>query len=100
MDELAGKVAVITGGAGGIGVALAEAFAGAGMRLVLADVEAGALDRAAAALRDRGAEVLPVVTDVADAAAVDALAAATFDAFGTAHVVFNNAGVGGVGHET
>jgi NAD(P)-dependent dehydrogenase (short-subunit alcohol dehydrogenase family) len=100
MEKLEGRVAVVTGGGGGIGVALAEAFAGAGMSLVLADVEVGALERVAAALRDQGAEVLAVVTDVADAASVDQLAAATFDRFGTAHVVCNNAGVGGIGHET
>jgi NAD(P)-dependent dehydrogenase (short-subunit alcohol dehydrogenase family) len=99
VEHLDGKVAVVTGGGGGIGIALAEAFAGAGMRLVLADVEVGALERAASGLREQGAEVLAVVTDVADAASVDELAAATFERFGTAHVVCNNAGVGGIPHE-
>ncbi len=99
MDELAGKVAVVTGGASGIGFALGEAFAAEGMHLVIADVEAPALESAAGALRAGGAEVLTVETDVADAAAVDALAARTFEHFGTAHVVCNNAGVGGFGHE-
>ena len=89
----------MTGGASGIGLALAEAFAAEGMRIVLADVETAALDRACGALRETGAEVLGVVTDVADAAAVDALAARTFAEFGTAHVVCNNAGVGGLGDE-
>jgi NAD(P)-dependent dehydrogenase (short-subunit alcohol dehydrogenase family) len=98
MDELSGKVAVVTGGAGGIGFALASAFAGAGMRLVLADVEEVALDRAVGELRAAGAQALGVVTDVSDAVSVDGLAARTFAEFGTAHVVCNNAGVGGLGH--
>ena len=93
MEELQGKTAVITGGASGIGFAMAERFAAEGMRLVLADIEETALEGAAENLVDRGAEVLAVPTDVTDAAAVDALAAATFDRFGTAHVVCNNAGV-------
>lgn len=93
MDELTGKTAVITGGASGIGFALAERFAAEGMRLVLGDIEEAALDGAAERLAAAGAEVLAVPTDVSDAAAVDALAAATFERFGTAHVVCNNAGV-------
>ena len=96
MDTFAGKVAVVTGAASGIGLALATRFADEGMDVVLADVERDALDAAAERLAGTvGAEhVLAVLTDVRDAAAVDALAAATFDRFGTAHVVCNNAGVG------
>ena len=67
MKDLAGKVAVITGGASGIGRALAERMAAQGMKLVLADVEIGALDKAAAELRAGGADVLAVPTDVAEA---------------------------------
>jgi NAD(P)-dependent dehydrogenase (short-subunit alcohol dehydrogenase family) len=96
MDEFTGKVAVVTGAASGIGRGLATRFAQEGMRVVLADVERAALDATAEALAGEfGADnVLAVPTDVRDDAAVDALAAATFDRFGTAHVVCNNAGVG------
>jgi NAD(P)-dependent dehydrogenase (short-subunit alcohol dehydrogenase family) len=91
----AGRVAVVTGAASGIGLALSERFAGAGMRVVMADVERTALDAAADTLRGAGAEVLPVVTDVSDAAQVDALRDRALEAFGAVHVLCNNAGVGG-----
>jgi NAD(P)-dependent dehydrogenase (short-subunit alcohol dehydrogenase family) len=96
MDDFSGKVAVVTGGASGIGLGLARRFAREGMRVVLADVEQDALDAAAAALAaEHGADnVLAVPTDVRHDTAVDALAAATFERFGTAHIVCNNAGVG------
>lgn len=93
MDELNGKVAVITGGASGIGLATAKNLAGRGTKLVLADVEAAALDTAVAELAGDGADVIGVPTDVADLAAVEALADATWHRFGAAHIVFNNAGV-------
>jgi NAD(P)-dependent dehydrogenase (short-subunit alcohol dehydrogenase family) len=96
MEEFQGKVAVVTGGASGIGRGLATRFAREGMRVVLADIEQDPLDATVAALGDEfGADnVLGVLADVSDDKAVDALAAATFDRFGTAHVVCNNAGVG------
>ena len=97
MDRLGGKVAVVTGAASGIGLALATALADEGMKLVLADVEEPALEAARAGLAEGGAEVLAVPTDVSDATQVEALAQATFERFGTAHVVCNNAGVGGGG---
>jgi NAD(P)-dependent dehydrogenase (short-subunit alcohol dehydrogenase family) len=90
-----GKVAVVTGSASGIGLGLSERFAAEGMHVVMADVEEPALSKAASALADRGASVLPVVTDVADRAAVDALRDSALAAFGAVHVVCNNAGVGG-----
>jgi NAD(P)-dependent dehydrogenase (short-subunit alcohol dehydrogenase family) len=90
--DIKGKVSVITGGASGIGFATAQRLAAAGSRLVLADIEPGALDRAAAEL-GASTEVLGVVTDVADKASVDALADATYSRFGQADVVFGNAGV-------
>jgi NAD(P)-dependent dehydrogenase (short-subunit alcohol dehydrogenase family) len=90
-----GKVAVVTGAASGIGLGLSERFAAEGMHVVMADVEESALSKAASALADDGASVLPVLTDVADRAAVDALRDSAVAAFGAVHVVCNNAGVGG-----
>ncbi len=96
MDELSGRVAVVTGGASGIGRALAERFLREGMRVVLADVEEGALGATAEALSASG-EVLAVATDVTDPAAVERLRDATVERFGVPFVVCNNAGVGGLG---
>src|SRR5215510_5928646 len=95
MKEFKDRVAVVTGAASGIGRALAERFAAAGMSVVLADVEEGALRGAEAAMRGKGATVLGVVTDVSKADSVEALAKKTLDAFGAVHIVCNNAGVGG-----
>jgi NAD(P)-dependent dehydrogenase (short-subunit alcohol dehydrogenase family) len=88
-----GHVAVVTGAASGIGAALASAFAAAGGRVVLADVERSALEQAGDRLRAIGAEVLTVVTDVADADAVNRLADSTVEHFGRVDVLCNNAGV-------
>jgi len=91
--QLAGRTAVVTGAASGIGRALAGRCAAAGMRVVLADVEAAPLDEAARALEKQGAEALAVVTDVSRAEQVEALAARAEEAFGAVHLVCNNAGV-------
>jgi NAD(P)-dependent dehydrogenase (short-subunit alcohol dehydrogenase family) len=96
MKDLEGKVAVVTGAASGIGLALSKRFAAEGMKVVMADIEAGALERAVKELPS-GAEAITVVTDVSDAAQMDALGARTLAAFGAVHVVCNNAGVGGGG---
>lgn len=93
MQNLSNKVAVITGGASGIGFATARLLAGHGMRLVLADIEPAALDRAVAELSASGAAVDGVVCDVGDRQAVQHLADHTFEKAGGAHVVFHNAGV-------
>lgn len=93
MKDFDGRVAVVTGGASGIGFALARRLAGEGMKLVLADVDKTALERARAELAAAGAEVIAVPTDVSRAEAVDALARATLDHYGAVHVVVNNAGV-------
>ncbi len=93
MQDLRGKVAVVTGAASGIGRALATRFAGEGMRVVLADVEQGPLDAACGELAAQGHDVCAVRTDVSRADEVQRLAAATLDAFGKVHVVCNNAGV-------
>jgi len=90
MKELRGRVAVVTGGASGIGKALAKAFLGEGMKVVIADVEERAL---AAATRELGGEVTGVVTDVSDPASVNALADRVFALHGACHILCNNAGV-------
>jgi len=94
IERLEGRVAVVTGGASGIGRAMGERFARAGMRVVLADVEQPALDATVADLRTHGLDVLGVVTDVSDFAAVEALRDAALDAHGAVHLLCNNAGVG------
>jgi NAD(P)-dependent dehydrogenase (short-subunit alcohol dehydrogenase family) len=94
MREFAGKVAVVTGGAGGIGRALIERFTDEGMKAVLADVVPEGVEKTTAELRDQGRDVVGVVTDVTDLASVEALRDATLDAYGAVHVVCNNAGIG------
>lgn len=95
MKEFTNRVAVVTGGASGIGRAMADRFAAAGMRIVLADIEETALRQAEAEMRAQGATVLGVLTDVAKAESVEALAQKTIETFGAVHIVCNNAGVGG-----
>jgi NAD(P)-dependent dehydrogenase (short-subunit alcohol dehydrogenase family) len=94
MKEFRSKVAVVTGAASGMGKAMAERFAAEGMKVVLADVEREALGAAEHEFRTRGSTVLAVRTDVSKAADVEQLAARTVEAFGTVHVLCNNAGVG------
>jgi len=94
VEDLNGKVAVVTGGASGIGKALLTRFAAEGMRLVVADVEEAALDRAVADLRAAGAEAIGVRTDVSSYESVAALADAAYAAHGAVHLLCNNAGVG------
>ena len=90
MRAFRGRVAVVTGGASGIGKALARAFLGEGMKVVIADVEAPAL---AAATKELGGEVMGVVTDVSDPRSVQALADRVFETHGACHLLCNNAGV-------
>jgi NAD(P)-dependent dehydrogenase (short-subunit alcohol dehydrogenase family) len=97
MELTKGQVAVVTGGASGIGLALAERFAGAGLDLVLADVQEDALATATAQLEARGVSVLPLRVDVSKEAEVQRLAEQTIERFGAVHVVCNNAGVAGRG---
>ncbi len=93
MKEFRGKVAVITGGASGLGRAMAERFAREGMSIVLADVEERALAQAEGEMKAAGAKVIGVRTDVSKAADVEHLAQKTLAAFGAVHLVANNAGV-------
>jgi NAD(P)-dependent dehydrogenase (short-subunit alcohol dehydrogenase family) len=92
ITDLRGKVAVVTGGAGGIGRGIVEALLEEGARVVIADVEEAVLNQTVADLGARG-EVIGVRTDVADFRSVDALAAEVFERFGVCHLLFNNAGV-------
>ncbi len=93
MQEFAGKVALITGAANGIGKALATRCAQEKMSVVLADIDEEALQNICAELESEGATVLAVPTDVSQAAAVESLAKKTWSAFGGVHLLCNNAGI-------
>ena len=95
MRDLEGKTAFVTGGASGIGLAMGRAFAEAGMRVMLADIEAKPLEQTVAAFKGNLAEVRGVVCDVRDYDDVERAAQVTIDAFGKVHVLCNNAGVSG-----
>jgi len=97
MQDLVGKVAVVTGAGSGIGKALAERFAAEGMHLALADIEPEPLAAVADALRESGAEVETAALDVRNAAALEELASKCASRFGGVHVLCNNAGVAGGG---
>jgi len=92
-DPFRDRVAVVTGGAGGIGFAMAQAFAARGARIALADIDEAGMAERAKQLSARGAEVLCVATDVTRPESVSALADAVFQRFGAAHLVCNNAGI-------
>lgn len=94
MKDFDGKVAVVTGGAGGIGRALVDRFTAEGMKAVIADVVPDAVEATTAELREQGREVTGVVTDVTSLESVEALRDATLEAYGAVHVVCNNAGIG------
>ena len=97
MEDLQGKVAVITGGASGIGRAVARRAAAEGMKVVIADIEEGALKQAERELTSQGTDAIAVATDVADAASVRELRERALRRYGAVHLVHNNAGVGGGG---
>ncbi|TXH89558.1 MAG: SDR family oxidoreductase [Rhodoferax sp.] len=97
ITDFKNKTAVLTGAGSGFGLECARIGAKLGMNLVLADVQADALERSAAEMRAAGAQVLSMLVDVSKADQVDALAAATKERFGAPHFVFNNAGVGSAG---
>jgi NAD(P)-dependent dehydrogenase (short-subunit alcohol dehydrogenase family) len=93
MQQLAGKTAIVTGAASGIGLGMARAFARAGMSVALCDIRADRLDAALAEVRALGAKAIAVVTDVSDRASVRAAGDAAVKEFGALHVACNNAGV-------
>jgi NAD(P)-dependent dehydrogenase (short-subunit alcohol dehydrogenase family) len=95
VQDLVGKTAFVTGGANGIGLALGQAFAEAGMNVMLADIEQDALTAAVERLHDFGLKVRGLICDVTDPASVDEAANKTFETFGNVHVLCNNAGVAG-----
>lgn len=98
MKELRGKVAVITGGAGGIGKAMGQRFLAEGMKVVLSDLKAEQLDGVVDELSGDGREVIGVPADVSRLESVEALRDATLERFGKVHVVCNNAGVASGAH--
>jgi NAD(P)-dependent dehydrogenase (short-subunit alcohol dehydrogenase family) len=94
MKQLSGKVAVVTGGGGGIGKALCEELVAEGAKVVVADVQAELLERTSAELKERGGDAFGVTCDVTNPSSMEELADRTFDAYGACHLLFNNAGVG------
>ena len=93
MKDVTGKVAFITGGASGMGLAMARSFSAAGMKVVIADIEDAALETVAQEFAATNADVLTLKVDVTDRDAMEQAAQATEEAFGKVHVVCNNAGV-------
>jgi NAD(P)-dependent dehydrogenase (short-subunit alcohol dehydrogenase family) len=97
VSDLKGKTAVVTGAASGIGLAMTEQFVNSGAKVVMADVEEGALARQATRLQHAGADVLAVLTDVTDPTQVESLRDQALSHYGAVHVVCNNAGVAPAG---
>jgi NAD(P)-dependent dehydrogenase (short-subunit alcohol dehydrogenase family) len=97
MNQFKDKVAVITGAGSGFGREFARIGAARGMKLVLADIQADALEQTRVELEAQGAQVIARVVDVSDGAQIEALAVATMEAFGSVHLLFNNAGVAASG---
>lgn len=93
MMDVAGKVAFITGGASGLGLAMAQSFSAAGMKVAIADIEEGSLAAAATMFGESNADVITIKVDVTDRQSLAEARQQTLDAFGKVHVVCNNAGV-------
>ncbi|MCB0993531.1 MAG: SDR family oxidoreductase [Acidimicrobiales bacterium] len=97
--RLAGRVAVVTGAASGIGRVTAETFAGEGASVVVADIDEAGAEAAAAAIRDRGGDAVGCPVDVADEALVAAMVATTLDRYGALHILHNNAAITDPAHQ-
>lgn len=97
MDQFEGRTAFVTGGASGIGFAMAKAFAAAGMKVAIADIEAEPLEAAVASLKEGNADVIGLRLDVRDRDAMAAAAKEVTETFGNVHVLCNNAGIGAGG---
>lgn len=97
MQDLAGKTAFVTGAASGIGLGIATALAQGGVKVMMCDIEQGALDKAVAGLKATNADVAGVRADVALKSELQAAADATIAQYGEVHILVNNAGVGGGG---
>ncbi|MGH2634430.1 MAG: SDR family NAD(P)-dependent oxidoreductase [Tepidiformaceae bacterium] len=95
MKDMQGRVAVVTGGASGMGLAFARRFSEEGMNVVVADIESEPLAMAEAAIKEKGGKVLAVRTNVLEEEDIERLADAAFATFGNVHVLCNNAGVSG-----
>ena len=93
MEQLEGKVAVVTGAGSGVGEGMIEACVDAGMRVVVADIDLEGAERVASAARERGAEAIAVQVDVSDRIAMDALADRAYEEFGEVNLLCCNAGV-------
>ncbi|MEM7015962.1 MAG: SDR family NAD(P)-dependent oxidoreductase [Pseudomonadota bacterium] len=90
--KLDGKTAIITGGAGGLGVAMVEAYAAAGANVVVTSRNQTNIEQVAQSITDKGQSALAIPVDITDDASVDALIARTVEAFGAVDVIVNNAG--------
>lgn len=97
MKDLEGKVAFVTGAASGIGLGITKALAQSGVKVMMCDIEEGALKAAAADLKQTNADVDSVVADISVKEQIEAAAEATKERFGKVHILVNNAGVGGGG---
>ncbi|HXQ12467.1 MAG TPA: SDR family NAD(P)-dependent oxidoreductase [Caulobacteraceae bacterium] len=97
MKDLAGKTAFVTGAASGIGLGVSTALAQAGVKVMMCDIERGALDKAVEGLKRTNADVAGVIADVSLKAELQAAADATLERYGAVHILHNNAGVGGSG---
>src|SRR3954465_7066042 len=97
VKELAGRTAFVTGAASGIGLGIATAFAQAGAKVMLCDIEEAALEAAVAGLKRTNADVDGVLADVSLKGELQAAADATIARYGKVHILVNNAGVGGGG---
>ena len=98
MENVAGKVAFITGGASGLGLAMARSFTGAGMKVAIADIQDDALAAAKEEFTESNADVITIKVDVTDRDAMEEAAKETESAFDKVHVLFNNAGAAVTGN--